>query len=124
MAPCTSYTFQVSLHHFTLPHPSCAPGELRFLDLRMSGDQAASSPSAAGGGPVYSSVLVRSVEAHSKGSMTALVAHPNAPLLATGSASQVRRWVGGHGHVDACVLCTACTTWGWAPRVLLAAGCY
>lgn len=33
--------------------------------------------------------VVRSVEAHSKGGMSVLVAHPTAPLLATGTTSQV-----------------------------------
>jgi hypothetical protein len=33
--------------------------------------------------------VVRAVDAHSKGGMSVMVAHPNAPLLATGSASQV-----------------------------------
>ncbi|KAK9819637.1 hypothetical protein WJX72_000593 [[Myrmecia] bisecta] len=54
-----------------------ANGELKFIDFRMAGDSAAQMG------------VWKTVEAHSKGGMTALTAHPHAPLLATVTASQV-----------------------------------
>lgn len=44
-----------------------------------------SSSGSGSGSPMLSCSLVRSVEAFSKTSLTTLVAHPNAPLIATGS---------------------------------------
>lgn len=54
-------------------------GELKFLDMRLG---------AGGEGSEGRSVL-RVVEAHSKGGMSELVAHPHAPLLATATTTQV-----------------------------------
>lgn len=80
------------------------------MDVRMVGDPSStlnsgtaaagtadgSSEAAAGGSSGSSSLadqlsccVVRQVEAHSKGGMSVMVAHPTAPLLATGSTAQV-----------------------------------
>ena len=56
-------------------------GELKFVDLRKLGGEA--DPRGGNMG------VWQRVEAHSKGSVTALAAHPNAPLLATGTNTQV-----------------------------------
>ena len=56
-------------------------GELKYVDLRKLGGEA--DPRGGNMG------VWQRVEAHSKGSMTALAAHPNAPLLATGTNTQV-----------------------------------
>ena len=53
-------------------------GTLNFFDCRMLGGP--SSPSVS---------LLRSVEGHSKGNVTALCAHEHAPLIASATASQV-----------------------------------
>lgn len=58
------------------------------------------------------------IEAHSKGTMTALSAHPNAPLLATATNSQVGRL----HRFGACVGLTArtavCNTLWWCGGLL------
>jgi regulator-associated protein of mTOR len=64
------------------------------MDIRVmsDGDGALNSGGAGGAGSPHeqlSCAVVRQVEAHSKGGMSVMVAHPNAPLLATGSTSQV-----------------------------------
>jgi regulator-associated protein of mTOR len=78
-------------------------GNIFFMDLRMVADAdgsinsgAAGGAAAAGDGSTSSSVaeqlscsIVKTVEAHSKGGMSVLTAHPTAPLLATGTTSQV-----------------------------------
>lgn len=51
-------------------------GNISFLDCRMSGGAAQGS-------------LLRSIEGHSKGHVTTVCSHPNAPLFATATASQV-----------------------------------
>jgi regulator-associated protein of mTOR len=75
-------------------------GNIHFMDLRMVADAdgtISSGAAAAGDGSTSSSSvaeqlscsIVKTVEAHSKGGMSVLVAHPTAPLLATGTTSQV-----------------------------------
>lgn len=85
-------------------------GQLQFMDLRMISDADGSINSGAATGNASSGhaavdgasssgtlsvaeqlscTVVRSVEAHSKGGMSVMVAHPTAPLLATGTTSQV-----------------------------------
>ena len=82
-------------------------GELCFVDLRKVTATAAAPPAgpspSAGtaqppatstslgvGGPYpIGSGVVKTVLAHSKGGLSALVAHPHAPLMATGTVSQV-----------------------------------
>lgn len=56
------------------------------MDMRMTSDADAGSNGVV---EQLSSSIVRQVEAHSKGGMSVLVAHPNAPLLATGTTTQV-----------------------------------
>ncbi len=56
-------------------------GELKYVDLRKLGGEA--DPRGGNMG------VWQRVEAHSKGTLTALAAHPNAPLLATGTNTQV-----------------------------------
>lgn len=51
-------------------------GELKFLDFRMVDDSGRMG-------------VWKKVEAHTKGGMTALAAHPYSPLLATATATQV-----------------------------------
>ena len=53
-----------------------ASGELKFLDFRMVNGKGQTG-------------VWKTVEAHSKGGMTALAAHPYSPLLATATATQV-----------------------------------
>jgi hypothetical protein len=91
-----------------LPGAGTAAGQLLFMDLRMvssaeasvggSGGCTSSDNSAAINGSSsqpatvaeqLSCCVVRCVEAHSKGGMSVMVAHPTAPLLATGTTSQV-----------------------------------
>ena len=69
-------------------------GEMCFIDIRMAASSS-SPPGAEGGGiavggsaPMGGGV-VRMVAAHSKGGVSALVAHHHAPLMATGTTSQV-----------------------------------
>ena len=57
---------------------ACPTGELAFIDWRRAGDGA---PPAVG--------VTATVAAHSTGGLSALAAHPHAPLLATGTTSQV-----------------------------------
>eukprot|EP00879_Flechtneria_rotunda_P020171 GHRR01021212.1.p1 GENE.GHRR01021212.1~~GHRR01021212.1.p1 ORF type:complete len:362 (+),score=131.40 GHRR01021212.1:165-1088(+) len=75
-------------------------GQIHFMDLRMMADSDGGMNSAAAGGvngpssnsgigEQLSCSIVRTVEAHSKGAMSVLVAHPTAPMLATGTTSQV-----------------------------------
>lgn len=54
-----------------------------------SSSQDAAVSSSSGLAEQLSCCVVRSVEAHSKGGMSVMVAHPTAPLLATGSTAQV-----------------------------------
>lgn len=54
-----------------------ASGELSFVDYRMTSD-------AAGKMGVY-----RTLQAHSKGSITSLVGHPHSPLIASATTTQV-----------------------------------
>lgn len=56
-------------------------GELKFLDFRMVDDSGHMG-------------VWKTVEAHSKGGMTAIAAHPCSPLLATATANQV------HGQLE------------------------
>lgn len=55
-------------------------GKLAFLDARVTSQ---------GEGLRAEAGIWKTVEAHGKGSMTALAGHPNAPLLATATANQV-----------------------------------
>ena len=56
-----------------------ATGELKFIDFRMH--------DALGGRlGVY-----KTLDAHSKGSLSAVVGHPHAPLIATGTTTQVTK---------------------------------
>ena len=59
-----------------------ADGELRFTDFR-----------AAGGGAAAKMGVYKSLEATSKGKLSALVAHPHAPIFATGTTTQVLLWM-------------------------------
>jgi hypothetical protein len=54
-----------------------AAGELKFIDFRMGSDSK-------GKMGVY-----KTLQAHSKGNITAIVGHPYAPLIATGTTTQV-----------------------------------
>ena len=58
---------------------ACAAGELAFVDWRGAG----------GAGAAPAAAVVAAVTAHSTGGLSALAAHPHAPLLATGTTSQV-----------------------------------
>ena len=71
-------------HQLVLGHPD---GTLAFADCRMLGGSAHSSSESL---RVEAGVW-KTVEAHSKGGMTAVACHREAPLLATGTASQVWR---------------------------------
>lgn len=51
-------------------------GELKFIDFRVVGSTGQMG-------------VWKSVEAHTKGAMTAMAAHPYSPLLATATATQV-----------------------------------
>lgn len=62
------------MHRCVTAHSS---GELQFLDFRMIGD----SDNSAG--------ILKTVQAHSRENLTAVAGHPHAPLIATGTASQV-----------------------------------
>ena len=53
-------------------------GELQFIDFRMDG------------GSEGHLGIFKTVQAHSRGNLTAVTGHPNAPLIATGTATQVR----------------------------------
>jgi hypothetical protein len=79
-------------------------GNIHFMDLRMVADADGSINSGAAGGAAAAAVgdgssgsiaeqlscsIIKTVEAHSKGGMSVLAAHPTAPLLATGTTSQV-----------------------------------
>lgn len=98
-------------------------GSLLFMDIRMASDPSSTlnsntavrtgpnadltnSSDAAAGGNSGSSVaeqlsccVVREVEAHSKVGMSVMVAHPTAPLLATGSTAQVVKVWNDNGDV-------------------------
>lgn len=122
-------------------------GNIHFIDLRMVADAdgtinsaaaggaspaAAHSSSAADGsgaggssgssGPMgvveqLSCSVVKTVEAHSKGGMSVLVAHPTAPLLATGTTSQVVKvWTDSGDVVSGCRL--GCPVGGPSPTGL------
>ena len=68
-------------------------GHLAFLDCRVLSSSAAAAEGGAAGGagpPRVECGVWKSLEAHSKGPMTALVGHAHAPLLATATAQQVR----------------------------------
>ena len=75
-----------------IPHQlvtGTAAGTLKFLDFRVqSSSQVASSSS----GPPEAEVGVwKTVEAHNKGGLSAMAAHPYASLMATATTSQVCR---------------------------------
>jgi regulator-associated protein of mTOR len=95
-------------------------GSLLFMDVRMaadpsstfnsntaarssgSSDAAAAAAGSSGGSSVVeqlSCCVVREVEAHSKVGMSVMVAHPTAPLLATGSTAQVVKVWNDNGDV-------------------------
>ena len=61
-----------------------ASGELKYIDFRMSSDST-------GKLGVY-----KTVQAHSKGSITALVGHPHSPLIASATTTQVDATAGPH----------------------------
>ncbi|KAL4426136.1 hypothetical protein ABPG77_007418 [Micractinium sp. CCAP 211/92] len=86
-------------HHLVLGYPGA---QLAFLDCRMvsSGQPAAAAPAGSGTGEQrrLEVGVWKAVEAHSKGSMTALAAHPNAPLLATATNNQVVKVWSGSGE--------------------------
>ncbi|KAL4421494.1 hypothetical protein ABPG75_010785 [Micractinium tetrahymenae] len=81
-------------HHLVLGYPGA---QLAFLDCRMvSSDQ----PAAGGAGEQrrLEVGVWKAVEAHSKGTMMALAAHPSAPLLATATSNQVVKLWSGSGE--------------------------
>lgn len=83
-------------HHLALAYPT---GQLAFLDVRMLSDAGAQ----AGNGPASAprrleAGVWKAVEAHSKGTLTALAGHPHAPLLATATSSQVVKVWGAGGE--------------------------
>lgn len=105
----------------THTHPHTLQGELKFLDTRLvSGGAAAGAPGMGtlgpGMGPSGSSAAqdatLKTVLAHSKGGVSALVAHPHAPLLATGTTTQARAGQGrgrvGWGGRERCGLLWGC----------------
>ncbi|PSC68711.1 Regulatory-associated of TOR 1 [Micractinium conductrix] len=73
-------------HHLVLGYPGA---QLAFLDCRMISDNAAAGPGSVQQGRRLEVGVWKTVDAHSKGQMTALAAHPNAPLLATATNNQV-----------------------------------
>lgn len=102
-------------HHLVLGYPGA---QLAFLDCRMvsSGQPAAAAPAGSGTGEQrrLEVGVWKAVEAHSKGSMTALAAHPNAPLLATATNNQARE-----GHCRGCAgswLACHASSMGPSPR--------
>ena len=56
-----------------------ATGKLKFIDFRMHD---------ASGGRLG---VYKTLDAHSKGSLSAVVGHPHAPLIATGTTTQVTK---------------------------------
>ncbi len=68
-------------------------GLLKFCDTRMPGPTSAPTPGAPPVGSTHHMGVWKTVEAHTKGTVTALAAHPNAPLLATATSMQaVKLW--------------------------------
>ncbi|KAG1677758.1 hypothetical protein FOA52_001070 [Chlamydomonas sp. UWO 241] len=67
-------------------------GEMRFMDIRKAGSV---GTAAAHGG--LDPAVVQVVVAHSKGGVSTLVAHQHAPLMATGTTSQVVKVWTEHG---------------------------
>lgn len=110
----------------TLPTGTCM-GSINFMDIRMTSDADAAingRPAAVGAGTTphaavdaansgslglieqLSCSVVRTVVSHSKGGVSVLVAHPNAPLLATGTTSQVVKvWTDAGDSVSLVVVC-------------------
>ena len=75
-------------------------GEMCFIDIRMAsrasspppGTSSTSPQPESGGGGGFAAGgqgVLRLVPAHSKGGLSALAAHPHAPLIATGTVNQV-----------------------------------
>ena len=96
------------------------------MDMRMAGASVlpAASGTASGSskdGGTAASYIVKTVQAHSNGGVSALVAHGNAPLLATGTTTQVVKvWTDQGEAVRSrarwglyCFLCSL----GWESRV-------
>lgn len=72
---------------------AAADGEMKMIDFRMLGDAAAAgnSPSGGTGSSSGSLGVWKTVNASATSrNLSALAAHPNAPLLATGTATQAR----------------------------------
>jgi hypothetical protein len=88
------------------------------------GSSDAAVAAAAGGSSGSSSLaeqlsccVVRRVEAHSKGGMSVMVAHPTAPLLATGSTSQVVKvWTDNGDVVSGCIRVCGGPPCGWVSK--------
>jgi hypothetical protein len=78
-------------HHLVLGYPGA---QLAFLDCRMVSSDAGVAAATATPQRRLEVGVWKTVEAHSKGQMTALAAHPNAPLLATATNSQVGAGLG------------------------------
>eukprot|EP00798_Chlamydomonas_sp_ICE-L_P020686 gene20686-27482_t len=69
------------------PLSASEKGGLTFMDMRMATMSATSSSSKpTDPSPSY---ITKTVQAHSSGGVSALVSHINAPLLATGTTTQV-----------------------------------
>lgn len=83
-------------------------GELKVLDTRMAAGTLATAQSAGTPPPglqeLTSSATVKAVTAHSKGGMSALVAHAYAPLMATGAGGAALLIV---RDLDGAVLCSS-----------------
>ena len=69
-----------------------ASGELKYIDFRMSSE-------ASGKLGVY-----KTVQAHSKGSITALVGHPHSPLIASATTTQVNTCSSAHCSQFSCIV--------------------
>ncbi len=69
---------------------AAADGEMKMVDFRMLGDAAAAGNGPSGGATSGGSLGVwKTVNASATSrNLSALAAHPNAPLLATGTATQ------------------------------------
>ena len=75
-------------------------GELKFVDFRVVDSSGQMG-------------VWKTVEAHTKGAMTAMAAHPYSPLLATATATQV------HGHERQAAPQTWNVAWSHAKLTLL-----
>ena len=73
---------------------AAADGELKLIDFRMLGDAGGNAPAGlanGGNAPGGSMGVWKTVSASATSrNLSALAAHPNAPLLATGTSTQVR----------------------------------